>query len=108
MNPVRWGILGTADIALNRVIPAMQSCKHSVVTAIASRGWGKAQAAATQHGIAQAYGSYAALLDDPDIDVIYNPLPNHLHLEWSARALRAGKHVLCENPIAMNQAEVPE
>ena len=95
MNPVRWGILGAAEIALTRVIPAMQSCEHSVVTSIASRVLHKAQAAATQHGIAHAYGSYAALLDDPNIDVVYNPLPNHLHLEWSARALRAGKHVLC-------------
>ncbi len=108
MKPVRWGILGTAEIALTRVIPAMQSCEHSVVTAIASRVLEKAQEAAAQHGIAHAYGSYAALLDDPDIDVVYNPLPNHLHLEWSARALRAGKHVLCEKPIAMNQAEVHE
>ena len=94
MNPVRWGILSTAEIALTRVIPAMASCEYSVVTAIASRVLEKAQEAAAQHGIAHAYGSYAALLDDPDIDVVYNPLPNHLHLEWSARATREQTYIV--------------
>lgn len=108
MTMVRWGILGAADIALRRVIPAMCECSIASVTAIASRQLEKAQKAQSQHQIGTAHGSYQALLDDPDVDVIYNPLPNHLHTDWSARALLAGKHVLCEKPIAMNQAEVAE
>src|SRR5579863_6477101 len=100
-NKIRWGVLGAARIAVNKVIPGMQRCQHAEIAAIASRDAAKAEAAAKQLGIAKAYGSYEALLKDPTIDAIYNPLPNHLHLPWSVRAAEAGKHVLCEKPIAM-------
>ncbi|GAC1565433.1 MAG: Gfo/Idh/MocA family oxidoreductase [Ktedonobacteraceae bacterium] len=105
MNKVRWGVLSTAHIGVATVIPAMQQGKYCEVTAIASRDLTKAQAAAKGLGIAKAYGSYEELLADPDIDAIYNPLPNHLHVHWSIKALQAGKHVLCEKPIALNAAE---
>ncbi len=105
VTPVRWGILGAANIALKRVIPALQQSPHMKVVAIASRDLAKAQAAATSLGIPRAYGSYEELLDDPDIEAIYNPLPNHLHVPWSLRAAEAGKHVLCEKPLALNAAE---
>jgi predicted dehydrogenase len=98
---VRWGVLGAARIGLNRVIPAMQNGALSEVTAIASRDLAKAQAA----GLPKAYGSYEELLADPDVDAIYNPLPNHLHVPWTIRAAEAGKHVLCEKPIAMDASE---
>ena len=102
---VRWGILGVARIATVKVIPAMQRGEWSEVTAIASRDIAKAQQAASELRIPKAYGSYDELLADPEIDAIYNPLPNHLHVEWSIRAAEAGKHVLCEKPISMNVAE---
>jgi predicted dehydrogenase len=102
---VRWGVLGVARIATHHVIPAMQRSDWSDVTAIASRDLARAKDAATALGIAKAYGSYEALLEDPDIEAVYNPLPNHLHVPWSIRALEAGKHVLCEKPIAMNATE---
>jgi predicted dehydrogenase len=105
MNKVRWGVLSTADIATGKVIPAMQEGKYIQVTAIASRSLEKAKVAARQLGIPKAYGSYEELLADPDIDAIYNPLPNHLHVSWSIKALEAGKHVLCEKPIALTYAE---
>ena len=105
MKKVRWGILGAARIAVNRVIPAMQKGEWSEVTAIASRDLARAQATARELGIPRAYGSYQDLLADPDIEAIYNPLPNHLHVPWSIRAAEAGKHVLCEKPIGMNVAE---
>ncbi len=105
MKPVTWGVISTADIGLKRVIPAMQQGAHCTIAAIASRDLGRAQSAANDLGISKAYGSYEALLADPDIEAIYNPLPNHLHLEWSARALEAGKHVLCEKPITLNAEE---
>ena len=105
MNPVRWGVLGAANIAVEKVVPAMRKGALSRVVAIASRSLEKAENAATRHDIARAYGSYEELLDDPDVDAIYNPLPNHLHVPWSIRALEAGKHVLCEKPIAMTAAE---
>jgi predicted dehydrogenase len=105
MNKVRWGVLSTANIATHKVIPAMQQGTYSEITAIASRTLGKAQAAAAQLGIPKVYGSYEELLDDPEIDAIYNPLPNHLHVPWSIKALQAGKHVLCEKPIAPTAAE---
>ena len=103
--PVRWGILGAANIAVNRVIPALQSSPHMKVVAIASRDLAKAQAAAISLDIPRAYGSYDELLDDPDVEVIYNPLPNHLHVPWSVRAAEAGKHVLCEKPLALSADE---
>jgi predicted dehydrogenase len=102
---IRWGVLGVAKIATEKVIPAMQRGAWSEVTAIASRDLTKAQAAASKLGIPKAYGSYDALLEDPDIDAVYNPLPNHLHVPWTAKAAEAGKHVLCEKPIALSADE---
>ncbi len=106
MRKIRWGVLGVARIATVKVIPAMQRGQWTEVAAIASRDRSKAAEAASQLGIAKAYGSYDELLADPDIDAIYNPLPNHLHVPWSIRAAEAGKHVLCEKPIGLNAAEV--
>jgi predicted dehydrogenase len=104
-DKVRWGILGVARIATVKVIPAMQRGAYSDIVAIASRDLQKARSAAGDLGIPAAYGSYEELLADPDIEAIYNPLPNHLHVPWSIRAAEAGKHVLCEKPISMTVAE---
>ncbi|MFL5686141.1 MAG: Gfo/Idh/MocA family protein [Chloroflexota bacterium] len=98
---VRWGILSTADIAVRKVIPGMRKAARSEVVAIASRDGDQARAAAARLGIPTAHPSYEALLSDPDVDAVYIPLPNHLHLDWTIAALRAGKHVLCEKPLAM-------
>ena len=106
MEKVRWGVLGVAKIATEKVIPAMQQGKLSEVTAIASRDESKAKTAANELGIPKSYGSYEAMLADPEIDAVYNPLPNHLHVPWSIKALEAGKHVLCEKPIALTAEEV--
>jgi len=103
--PVRWGILGVANIAVHRVIPAMQRGSHTPVVAIASRNWDKAHAAAVKLGIPTAYGSYEELIADRNVDAIYNPLPNHLHVPWTMRAAEAGKHVLCEKPLALTAEE---
>jgi predicted dehydrogenase len=105
MSKVNWGVLSTAKIATKKVIPAMQLGRYSQVTAIASRHLDKAQAAARQLGIAKAYGSYEALLADAEVEAVYIPLPNHLHVPWSIKALEAGKHVLCEKPIGLSAAE---
>lgn len=105
---VRWGVLGAANIAVSKVIPAMQKSSLAHVVAIASRDGAKAQRAAGQLGIERAYGSYEELLAADDIDVIYNPLPNHLHVPWSIKAAEAGKHVLCEKPIALTADEARE
>lgn len=105
---LRWGILGAAKIAVTRVIPAMRACTRCEAAAIASRDAEKARRAAESLGLARAYGSYEELLADPEIDVIYNPLPNHLHVPWSIRALEAGKHVLCEKPLGLSTGEVRE
>jgi predicted dehydrogenase len=102
---VRWGVLGAANIALTKVIPGMQRAANCEVAAIASRDYDRAAAAAHSLGIATAYGSYTALLQAPDIDAVYNPLPNHLHMPWSIQAMQAGKHVLCEKPITLTVAE---
>ena len=102
---VRWGVLGVARIATHQVIPAMQRGEWSEVVAIASRDKAKSNAAAGPLGIRRAHGSYEALIDDPDIEAIYNPLPNHLHVPWTIRALEAGKHVLCEKPIGLDVAD---
>jgi xylose dehydrogenase (NAD/NADP) len=102
---LRWGLLSTARI--NRaLIPPLQASKHSYLAAIASRNTATADEYARQWSIPSAYGSYKALLANPEIDVIYNPLPNSLHAEWTIRAVEAGKHVLCEKPLALNPAEV--
>ncbi|MCC6365459.1 MAG: Gfo/Idh/MocA family oxidoreductase [Bryobacterales bacterium] len=106
MKPVRWGVIGVAKIAVRKVIPAMQKSALTPVMAIASRELGKAEAAAKELGIAKAYGSYAEMLADPEIDAVYNPLPNHLHVPLSMEAAEAGKHVLCEKPISLNVEEV--
>jgi predicted dehydrogenase len=102
---VRWGVLGVASIAVRRVIPGMQKGEWSEVTAIASRDLRKAEEAARNLGVGKAYGSYEALLADPEIDAIYNPLPNDLHVPWSIKAAEAGKHVLCEKPLSVTVAE---
>lgn len=104
-SPVRWGILGAANIAVQKVVPAMRASERSQVIAIASRDLTKAHDAAQSLSIPRAYGSYEELLADPEIEAIYNPLPNHLHVPWSIRAAEAGKHVLCEKPIALTAAE---
>ena len=108
VEPVRWGVLGAARIALDKVIPSMQEGTLSRVVAIASRSAEKAQAAAGALGIDRAYDSYDALIADPDVEAIYNPLPNHLHVPWSIRAIQAGKHVLCEKPIGLSALEAVE
>src|ERR1700729_59288 len=105
MSKVRWGILSTAKIAVTKVIPGMQKGLWSEVTAIASRDRGKAEDAARTLGIPKSYGSYEELLADPQIEAIYNPLPNHLHVPWSIKAAEAGKHVLCEKPLSLSVAE---
>jgi predicted dehydrogenase len=98
-------VLGAANIALKKVIPGMKKSALADVVAIASRDIAKARAAANELGIPRAYGSYQELVDDPDIEAIYNPLPNHLHVPWSIRAAERGKHVLCEKPIALTAKE---
>jgi len=105
MKKVQWGVLGVASIAVEKVIPAMMKGKYSTVAAIASRSLSKAKRAARRLGIPKAYGSYAALIADPEVEAVYNPLPNHLHVPWSLKAARAGKHVLCEKPLALNAKE---
>ncbi len=104
-NKVRWGVLGVADIAVQKVIPAMQKGEWTEVTAIASRDRNKAEKAARELGIAKAYGSYEELLADPRIEAVYNPLPNHLHVPWTLRAAESGKHVLCEKPVSLTAEE---
>jgi predicted dehydrogenase len=102
---VQWGVLGAANIALKKVIPAMQRGESSQVMAIASRDIKKARHAADQLGIGTAYGTYEELLADPEVEAVYNPLPNHLHVPWTIKAAEAGKHVLCEKPIGLTAAE---
>jgi predicted dehydrogenase len=105
MKRVRWGILSTAKIGTQKVIPAMQRGGLCEIMAISSRDEQAARRAAGELGIPKAYGSYEQLLADPEIDAVYNPLPNHLHVPWSLRALEAGKHVLCEKPLGMSAAD---
>lgn len=102
---VKWGVLGVADIATKKVIPAMQKGGMSEVAAIASRDRTRAAKAAKELGIPKAFGSYEELLADPEIEAIYNPLPNHLHVPWTIKAAEAGKHVLCEKPVALTVKE---
>ncbi|HUH06453.1 MAG TPA: Gfo/Idh/MocA family oxidoreductase [Egibacteraceae bacterium] len=102
---LKWGVLSTAAIGTRKVIPAIQQSQRCHVAAIASRDGARAERVATELGIERAHPSYEALLADPDIDVVYNPLPNHLHVPWTVRAAEAGKHVLCEKPIAITADE---
>jgi predicted dehydrogenase len=108
MRKVRWGIISTANIGVKKVIPGILKSRHSEVVAIGSRDLGKAEAAIAELGLqgkAKAHGSYEALLADPNVDAIYNPLPNHLHVPLTLQAAHAGKHVLCEKPIGMDAAD---
>ena len=105
MKKIRWGVLSTARIGVEKVIPAMMRGDLTEVVAIASRSDEKAKKAAESLGIPRSHGSYEALLADPEVDAIYNPLPNDGHVPWSIRALEAGKHVLCEKPIGLSAAE---
>lgn len=105
LKPLRWGMLGAAKIGMTKVLPAMMKSPLCQVTAIASRDGNKARAAADSLGIEKSYGSYEDMLADPDIDAIYNPLPNTQHVPWSIKAADAGKHVLCEKPLALNAEE---
>jgi xylose dehydrogenase (NAD/NADP) len=105
---LKWGIMGCANIAIRSVIPGTQASETGEVVAIASRDLVKAQQAAANANIPHAYGSYEALLEDPEVDAVYIPLPNDLHKEWTIKAAQAGKHVLCEKPMALNTQEVKE
>ena len=105
---MHWGVLGARHFALMATIPAMQKAPLVSIRALASRSLDKAQRAASSSGVPRAYGSYEELIADPEIEAIYNPLPNHLHVPWSIEAARAGKHVLCEKPIAMNARDAEE
>jgi predicted dehydrogenase len=107
-DKVRWGVLGAANIAVRKVIPAMQRGEWSEVSALASRDVERAREAARSLGVRKVYGSYEELLADEEVEAVYNPLPNHLHVPWTTRAAEAGKHVLCEKPIAMSAAEARE
>jgi predicted dehydrogenase len=107
-DKVRWGVLSTADFAIRKSVPAMQKGEWCEICAIASRDLRKAEEAARALGIPNAYSSYQELLRDPEIEAIYNPLPNHMHVPWSIKAAEAGKHVLCEKPLSMNVAEARE
>lgn len=105
---VRWGILSTANIGRAAVIPAIQASGNGKVVAVASRDEGRAKEFARAHGIPTAHGTYEALLEDPGVDAIYIPLPNSMHLPWTVRAAEAGKHVLCEKPLALDAAQCRE
>jgi D-xylose 1-dehydrogenase (NADP+, D-xylono-1,5-lactone-forming) len=104
---MRWGLLSTANIN-GKLLAGARGTDEATVVAVASRDRGRAEGFAREHGIERAHGSYEALLADPDVDAVYNPLPNSLHVEWSVRALEAGKHVLCEKPLSRRAAEVEE
>ncbi len=108
MRKVKWGILSTAKIGTEKVIPAMQRGSRCEIVAIGSRDLAAAERVASKLAIPRAYGSYEELLADEAIEAIYNPLPNHLHVAWSIRAIEAGKHVLCEKPIGLSSAEGQE
>ncbi len=108
MDTVRWGVLGVAGIAVRAVIPAMQRARNARLVAIASRAAARAEEAAQRLGFSRAHGSYEALLEDPDVSAVYIPLPNSLHREWVLRCAEAGKHVLCEKPLALTAADCRE
>lgn len=108
MKKTRWGILGTAHIASRAIIPALKASSYCELVAVASRDEKKGASFAAENGIPIMYGSYEQLLADPTIDVVYNPLPNHLHVEWTKKAVEAGKHVLCEKPLALSVSDVED
>ncbi|MGD2176680.1 MAG: Gfo/Idh/MocA family oxidoreductase, partial [Anaerolineae bacterium] len=101
---LNWGLLSTARIN-RRLIPAIRAAERAELTSVASRNYARAKAYAAERDIPRAYGSYQALLDDPDVDVVYVSLPNSLHAEWTVKAIQSGKHVLCEKPLALTVAE---
>ncbi len=104
---MRWGLLSTANIN-RKLLAGAAGTDEATVVAVASRDRSRAEAFAREHGIERALGSYEALLEDPEVDAVYNPLPNSMHVPWSVRALEAGKHVLCEKPLSRHPAEVEE
>jgi len=106
LPPLRWGVLGTASIATRQMIPALAATAGAALAAVASRSRDRAEAVATRFGFSRVHGSYQDLLDDDAVDAVYIPLPNHLHVPWSIKALAAGKHVLCEKPIALNATDL--
>jgi predicted dehydrogenase len=108
MRKVKWGILSSSRFAREKVIPALKTCRHVELVAIASRDATKARAVAAELGFPKAYGSYDELLADPEIEVVYNPASNDQHVPWSIRALEAGKHVLCEKPLGLSAAEAEQ
>ena len=108
MRKVRWGVMGTADIARGQTIPGMQQAEHCELYAIAGRKAEKAEEYRNAFGFRKAYASYDELLADPEVEAVYIPLPNHIHCEWTVKALKAGKHVLCEKPLAVSEAEAAE
>lgn len=108
MEKVRWGVLGAASIARTRSLPAMKLAPSVDLAALASRTFDKAATLCAELGIRRPYGSYEELLADPDIDAVYLPLPNNLHTEWAAKAMEAGKHVLCEKPLALRVSDINE
>ena len=108
MKKVKWGVLGTADIARGQTIPGMQLAEHCELYAIAGRKIEKARDYQQAFGFQKAYGSYDELLNDPEVEAVYIPLPNDLHCEWSVKALKAKKHVLCEKPLAVSEAQAEE
>src|SRR6185295_361021 len=101
---VRWGVISTANIGVEKVLPGMMNSKEIEIRAIASRSLKSAKKTAKKLGIPVAYGSYEELLDDPEIEAIYNPLPNHLHVPLTLAAAKKGKHVLCEKPMSLTAA----
>ncbi len=105
MKTVKWGVLSAAKIGLEKVIPAMIQSELCEIVGLASRDAERARAATAKLGIPNAYGSYEAMLADPEIEAVYNPLPNHLHVDWTIKALEAGKHVLCEKPVGVDSAD---
>ncbi len=108
MDKVRFGILGTAKIARTKVVPGTQRAPNCEVVAVASREASRARRVAAGLGVPRSHGSYQALVDDPGVDAVYIPLPNDLHAEWAIRAAAAGKHVLCEKPLAMSAKQARE
>ena len=108
MEKVKWGVLGTAGIARDQTIPGMQLAEHCELYAVAGRSLEKAEQFKKTFGFQKAYGSYDELLADPEVEAVYIPLPNHIHCEWTVKALQAKKHVLCEKPLALNAAQAEE